>query len=250
MAIWAGAAIDDLPHCAMHFDMPTQAGFFNLGRQPWLMVNVNGERFMNEDLPWALEVAQMLQQPGHIGWAVWDEKWADEYPIMKSQCCKNMGEPTNLWNDAALPEAVEAGTVFKADTLEELAGLIGVPAETFVATAARYTELASNGVDEDYGKHKDRLTTLEKAPYYATQIGCVNLVTLGGMKVNTSLQVLDTEGQVIPGTIRGRQRVGMLLWGRVPNYGARFEPWPGLDVWPAGGVERGCGGVEQTAIRH
>jgi fumarate reductase flavoprotein subunit len=199
MGLWIGAAVDDMPHCTMRFDMPTSGAFFNLARQPWMYVNLNGERFMNEDLPWALEASQMMQQPGGVCYSVWDAKYQDEYPKFKSQCCKNMGAPTFLWNESMMEAGLEEGYLFKADTLEELAEAIGVPADTFAATAARYTELAQGGKDLDFGKHPDRLTTLEQAPYYAMQMGAVTLVTLGGLKINTDLQVLDVDGSVIPG---------------------------------------------------
>ena len=199
MGLWVGSGMDDLPHCIMRFDMPTKGGFFNLARQPWMYVNINGERFMNEDLPWAYECSQIIQQPGQVCWSVWDAKYNDEWPIMKSQCCKNMGAPTFLWSDELIPPALENGSLLKADSLEELAELMEVPVDAFVATANRYTELAQGGKDLDFGKHPDRLTTLEQAPYYAMQVGTVHLVTLGGLTINTSLQVLDTAGQVIPG---------------------------------------------------
>lgn len=199
MGLWVGAAMDDLPHCIMHFDMPTKGGFFNLARQPWLYVNVNGQRFMNEDLPWAMEVNQILKQPQRVCWSVWDEKYDAEWPLFKSQCCKNMGPPTNLWHPDLIQQQLETGALLKADSPEELAQKMGVPAEAFKSTVSRYNELAKNGYDADYGKHPERLTTLEKAPYYAMEIGCIHLVTLGGLKVNTKLQVLDTERDVIQG---------------------------------------------------
>ncbi len=199
MALWIGAAMDDPPHCVMYFDTTSTGAFFNLARQPWLYVNVNGERFMNEDLPWGYECAQILQQPGAVCWSVWDEKYDQEWPIMKSQCCKNMGPPTNLWDPQWLVDGLESGLVLKADTLEELAGKMEVPVETFLATTKRYTELAQGKHDLDFGKHPDRLTTLEKSPFYACKMTSYYLVTLGGLKVNTNLQVLDTERNPIPG---------------------------------------------------
>jgi fumarate reductase flavoprotein subunit len=66
MGLWVGAAMDDIPHCAMIWDFATFCGpsLFNLARQPWLYVNQNGERSMNEDLPYGYECNQIIQQPG------------------------------------------------------------------------------------------------------------------------------------------------------------------------------------------
>ena len=201
MGLWIGAAIDDPPHCAMLFDWAvwSKEGLFNLARQPWLYVDLNGERFMNEDLPWGYECAQVLQQPGGVAWSVWDAKYDEEWPKMKSQCCKNMGPPTCLWNPKQLDEAMEEGNVLTAQTIEGLAQKMEVPVETFKLTVARYNELARNGKDHDFGKHPDRLTTMEKPPFYACKMEARYMVILGGLKVNTKLQVLDAERNVIPG---------------------------------------------------
>jgi len=98
MGLWVGAAIDEPPHCAMLFDWAifSERGLFNLARQPWLYVNLNGQRFMNEDLPWGYECNQILQQPGDVAWAVWDAKYDQEWPKMNSQCCKNMGGTSDV----------------------------------------------------------------------------------------------------------------------------------------------------------
>jgi fumarate reductase flavoprotein subunit len=201
MGLWIGAAIDDPPHCAVLFDFAvwTEEGLFNLGRQPWLYVNLNGERFMNEDLPWGYECSQILQQPGDVAWAVWDTKYNHEWPKMKSQCCKNMGPPTYLWDPRQLDEAIEKENVLEAHTIGELAQKMKVPVETFQSAVARYNVLARNRKDLDFGKHPDRLTTIEKPPYYSCKMEVRYLVVLGGLKVNTRLQVLDTERNVIPG---------------------------------------------------
>jgi fumarate reductase flavoprotein subunit len=201
MGLWVGAAIDEIPHLAMIWDFAifSHTGLFNLGRQPWLYVNTKGERFMNEDLPYSYECNQILQQPDNLAWAVWDAKWEKEWPKMRSQCCKNMGPPTFMWDNRLLEEALENGNVLKADSIEELARKMKVPAATFKATVKRYSELARKGKDEDFGKHPDRLTTLEKPPFYTCLMQSRRMVILSGLKINTRMQVLDTERKVIPG---------------------------------------------------
>jgi len=219
MGMWIGAAIDDPPHCAMLFDFTTwsKETLFDLGRQPWLYVNLNGERFMNEDLPWGYECSQLMQQPDNVAWSVWDDKWKQEAPIMRSQCCKNMGPPTYLWHDRWLDEAVENGNVLTASSIEELAQKMEVPIESFKATVARYNELAQKGKDLDFGKHPDRLTSLEKPLFYATKMTAVYLVILGGLKINASLQVLDTEGNVIPGLYAAGNVSGSFFGSQYPT---------------------------------
>jgi fumarate reductase flavoprotein subunit len=201
MGLWVGADIDDTPHCGMIWDFAifSHTGLFNLSRQPWLYVNADGERFMNEDLPYGYECNQMLLQPGGFSWAIWDAKYDDEWPKMQSQCCRNMGPPTFLWSPRQLEEALAQGNVLTAASIRELAQKIQVPAESLEITTTRYTELARQGKDLDFGKHPDRLTTLDKAPYYACKMEARRMITLSGLKINTRMEVLDTERQSIPG---------------------------------------------------
>jgi fumarate reductase flavoprotein subunit len=201
MGMWIGAAIDDPPHCVMLFDWAvwSEEGLFNLARQPWLYVNVDGERFMNEDLPYNYACCQILQQPGGVWWSVWDAKYDDEWPKMKSQCCKNMASPTNWWTPDWFQSAIRKGHIMTGQTPEELARKMEVPVASFQASTARYSQLARDGYDADFGKHPDRLTTLEKPPYYACKMEVRYMVTLGGLKINSKLQVLDTRKNPIPG---------------------------------------------------
>jgi fumarate reductase flavoprotein subunit len=215
MGMWIGAAMDDLPHCPMLFDWTVwdDPRLFNIARQPWLYVNINGERFMMEDLPWGYECNQILTQPGRNVWSIWDSKYPQEIPVMHSQCCKNMGPPTFLWSPKWLDEAIAKGDVLTARTIEELARKIKVPIETFKATVARYNELARLGKDLDFGKHPDRLTLIEKPLFYACNMEARYLVILGGLKINTSLQVLDTERKVIPGLYAAGNASGSFFGG-------------------------------------
>ncbi len=219
IGLWVGAAIDDTPHCPMLFDWAvwSESGLSNLARQPWLYVNTNGERFMNEDLPWGYECTQIMQQPGKVAWSVWDAKYEREIPKMKSQCCKNMGPPTFLWNPKQLDEALENGNVLMVETIEELAQRMGVPVRTFKATVARYNKLARNGEDLDFGKHPDRLTTIEKPPFYACQMEARYMVILSGLKINTKLQVIDTERNAIPGLYAAGNVSGSFFGNQYPT---------------------------------
>lgn len=219
MAMWIGAAIDDTPHCAMLFDYTIWSGvkLFDLARQPWLYVNVNGERFMNEDLPWGYECSQIMQQPDVVAWSIWDDKWEEEAPKLGSQCCKNMGPPTYLWNPEWLDEAIQEGNVLTAQTIEELGQKMKVPVEKFKATVDRYNEQVRNKKDLDFGKHPNRLTTLEKPLFYASQITAVYLVIVGGLKINPELQVLDNEGKVIPGLYAAGNASGCFFGSHYPT---------------------------------
>jgi fumarate reductase flavoprotein subunit len=170
---------------------------------------------MNEDLPWGYECNQILRQAERFAWSVWDGKYDDEWPKMGSQCCKNMGAPTYLWNPNQLTEAIEKGNVLAAGSIEELGTKMGVPGDTFRKTVERYNILARDGRDVDFGKHPDRLTTLEKPLFYASKMEARYMVILSGLKVNTELQVLDTARNVIPGLYAAGNVSGSFFGGNV-----------------------------------
>jgi len=220
MALWIGAAMDETPHAPMYFDqglegLPPAYKPVPLTRQPWLGVNLRGERFVNEDLPYGYVCNAMLQQPGHMKWAVWDSKWPDEAPRFGMTACKAMRPP--LHDPKEIDDLIKKGIIKSANTIDELAQKMDVPVETFKATVARYNELAKLGKDLDFGKRPECLTTIEKAPFYAAKLAVCLLVTLGGLKVNEKLQVLDKENKVIPGLYAAGNTSGCFFAYDYPN---------------------------------
>jgi len=82
---------------------------------------------MNEDLPWGYECAQIMQQPGGLVWAIWDDKWKSEVVKMQSQCCKNMTRVGRLWRDEYFDKGLADGNVISALTLDELFHKMDLP---------------------------------------------------------------------------------------------------------------------------
>ena len=80
-----------------------------------------------------------------------------------------------------------------------LAGLLGVPADELQKTIDRYNELVTKGADDDFHKPADFLYPVVKAPFYAAKVGVALLAVVGGLSVNTDLQVLDDEKKPIEG---------------------------------------------------
>ncbi|MGR6835996.1 FAD-dependent oxidoreductase [Syntrophomonas erecta] len=200
MGLWIGAAMDEAPHAPMYFDFAVVGAPIladALMRQSWLNVNVRGERYCNEDLPYAFLCNAQRQQPEHYRWAIWDAKWPEEAPKFNLVACKDMR--TEFHNPDNIKKYIEKGYIRAADTIEELAKKIKVPANTLKKTVERYNELARLGQDLDFGKRSECLTTVEKAPFYSAPLGTSLLVTLGGLQINDKLQVLDNEKNVIPG---------------------------------------------------
>lgn len=200
MALWVGAAMEEAPHAPMiHYDPAViPEGDAPMSGVPWLWVNILGERFENEDVPYPYIANGDLRQPGRMHWQIFDAKWHDELPKMGEGVGRSLifgKKPVAV----QLDEAVDRGAVLKADTMEELARKAGIPVNAFKATVYRYNQLARAGKDLDFGKAGERMTTLEKSPFYAAKRVPGVLAIVGGIKVNNRLQALDTDSNVIPG---------------------------------------------------
>ena len=110
----------------------------------------------------------------------------------------------------------EYSTVYAADTLEELAEIVGYTGEAktnFLAEVERYNELCHNGLDEDFGKMSKRMFPVENPPYYACKFGNAGmLVMFGGLECNHDLQVTaDCTNDPIPGLYVAGNTMGRRL---------------------------------------
>ena len=120
----------------------------------------------------------------------------------------NQRPPTSQWTvtgaGAALLDAAVDGTeVVKADTIEKLAALMGVDADTLVKSVETYNTACATGNDTEFGKDASNLTAIDAAPYYAVRIYVCTGGTIAGVKTNLDFQVLREDGSVINGLYAG-----------------------------------------------
>lgn len=196
MVMNIGGVMGEGPHAPM-----AHATAGPLGNAPFLRVNIDGERYENEDVT-AQSIANSLNhQPYKKAWQVFDSKWETEI--------HKMG--IGLGRSNAVSERIYTSIntmAVKADTIEELAEKIDVPVKAFVNTIKRYNELARAGRDLDFGKYPERVTSIDRPPYYAGLTKQEFLVVLGGMNTNIRLQPLDKDRKVIPGLYLAGNMVG------------------------------------------
>jgi fumarate reductase flavoprotein subunit len=196
MAMSIGAVMEPAPHAVM---VHGPAG--PLGNATFLQVNLLGERFQNEDVPVQSYVNAAQRQPDRVTWQVFDSKYPEEIPYQGIGLGKVL-----VVTDKIRQETKTISLV--ANTIEELAEKMKIPFNTFMATVARYNELARLGKDLDFGKRPDRLTTIDKPPFYAGKGGYNLLVVLGGLNVNAKLQPVDTDWNTVPGLYVAGNTVG------------------------------------------
>lgn len=133
-----------------------------------------------------------------------------------------------------LEAAIEEGMAYKADTLAELAGLMGVDPARLEATVARYNELCAGGEDLDFGKDPQYLVPLVTPPFYALKNYCYSFGTQGGLDVDASLRVLAADGET---PIDGLYATGLDCMGVIcnpnrgyPGFGGVAQGW----LWTSG----------------
>ena len=207
MGMWIGAKMEDGPLAPMthHLGGP-------LGMDAFLLTDVNGDRFVNEDVGGQPFQNQLSRLPKKTAWQVFDSEWPNQLQYM------DCGHGNVSWyvdddkvpggsygrnayiSQAMFDEAMASDAGVQADTIEELAEKMGVPVEEFCATIERYNELAKKGVDEDFGKRADRMFAIENPPFYGYKLtDTVLLVCMGGLETTVDFEVLDTNDDVIPG---------------------------------------------------
>lgn len=135
-----------------------------------------------------------------------------------------------------LQRGVEVGRLLKADTVRQLAEALGIPAYTLSETIARHNVALQTGIDPDFGKPVTaQMLPLSEWPFYAVAQWPSVHFTMGGLRINTSAQVLDIRGEAIPGLyaagevcggVHGSNRLGgnaiaeCIVFGRIAGRNA------------------------------
>ena len=161
----------------------------------WLTVDRNGNRFSNEVAYEPFVTNARMNAPGNVAWSVWDSHYVERF--RKQEPAKFARIQGNI--PAAVERAVEHGEYVKADTLEELAEKIGVPAGNLTATVTRYNALCAAGEDVDFGVPERFLCPVEDGPFYASRISAWLLSLPYGLHVDANSQVCDDEDRPIGG---------------------------------------------------
>lgn len=167
----------------------------------FVIVNKQGKRFINEFAGRDVLTKAALAEGGLF------------YLIADDEIKKTAANTSQ----EKIDRQVAAGTLFKADTLEELALKVGMDPATLVDTVAKYNSYVEAGEDPEF--HKDTFSLkVEKAPFYATPRQPAVHHTMGGLKIDTASRVLDDNNQPIKhlyaaGEVTGGIHAGNRLGG-------------------------------------
>ena len=221
LGMWAGAQVQQ-SHAPMIHHMgggADLAGVGVMGNAGFLNLDLNGKRFMNEDLPGQQLENQIELQKNRESWQIFDSNWPQQLPYMPAAhggACyfedyasedegpKNNTTYRNYKSPYQLEAAVADGRAVKADTLEELVAKLypddTAAQQTALDSIQRYNELAKAGYDEDFHKPASRLFAVENGPFYADKFTtALLLVCIGGLESDEDCHTFDADRNVIPG---------------------------------------------------
>lgn len=221
LGMWAGAQVQQ-SHAPMIHHMGGGAdlsGVGVMGNAGFLNLDLNGKRFMNEDLPGQQLENQIELQKNRESWQIFDSNWPQQLPYMpaahggacyyedyasEAEGPKNNTTYRNYKSPYQLEAAVADGRAVKADTLEELVTKIypddTAAQQTALESIQRYNQLAKDGYDEDFHKPASRMWALENGPFYADKFTtALLLVCIGGLESDENCHTFDADRNVIPG---------------------------------------------------
>jgi fumarate reductase flavoprotein subunit len=214
MGLWIGAAWQKTdPAAPMILIGAGGAGLPSsqpYGGHRGLIMNKNGYRFGNEDVNGSYEGIAIMHQPEMKAFAIWDSNYAEASAPWRPFGSKFTDDPVAPADMMAKWDAaVENGSMFKADTIEEVISKLGLPADATKATVDHYNEMCDAGVDTDYYKRAELLVPIKTGPFYGAQSDAPTFLSvLGGLRTNINMQVCDENDQAIEGLFNVGTMVG------------------------------------------
>ncbi len=191
MAQEAGADLVDIEQIQLHPTVEQSTSMLiteSVRGDGAILVNQEGKRFTNELLTRDVVSAAELEQPGSYAYIIFDQHLRDGLK--------------------AIEKYVSTGITVQADTIEGLAELIGVDPATLAETLKNWNQYVADQKDPEFGRESGMDADLSQAPYYAIKIAPGIHHTMGGVRINTSTQVLDASGEPIPGLFAAGEVTG------------------------------------------
>ena len=191
MAQKLGAALVDIEQIQLHPTVEQTTSILiteSVRGDGAILVNQSGVRFTNELLTRDAVSAAELEQEGQYAWIIFDQNLRDHLK--------------------ATEKYVKSGITVQADTIEGLAEILKIDPATLAKTLNDWNGYVKDQRDPDFGRTTGMDADLTTPPYYAIKIAPGIHHTMGGVKINTAAQVINTEGKVIPGLFAAGEVTG------------------------------------------
>ena len=202
MTMAIGAGLVPVGHAHMMHDFDSGPMF----NEPFLMVNEDGERFLNEDCCFEQVNCELRNQP-RPGWysQIFDANYVDQATAWGGKPVAPEALEVYM-PEVEMDRSAESGNnvievlidTHRADTLDELAQKLGIPADALKASVERYNELVDAGFDDDFGKRPQYLAKIDTPPFYGIHKHIRISALCAGMTVNENYQVTKADGTPIP----------------------------------------------------
>ena len=221
MAEAVGADTVDMDQIQLHPTVYQETGLLvseSVRSMGGILVNAEGKRFTNDMSTRDAVSAAELEQPGAYAYIIFDQRVVD--------------------NLKSTQKYISSGITVQADTYEELASNMGLDEEAaaaFVETMDTWNAAVAAGEDAEFGRNNGMEEDLATAPYYAIKIAPGIHHTMGGIKIDTEAEVINTDGEPIPalyaagettGGVHGGNRIGgnavcdFVVFGRIAGTNA------------------------------
>ena len=170
------------------------SGNIEQGVENRIFVNKDGNRFVDEGQRRDVMTKALFEQEDAYMWIILD---SHNYPTRDTK---------NNFNES-IQELLDQGRAFEGNTIEELAGKIGVDPANLKAAVDGFNAAVETGGPDEFGRTLFQYK-IDTPPYYAGGRMPTVHHTMGGIKINTKAQVIDTEGNIIPGLYAAGETTG------------------------------------------
>ncbi|KAI9148338.1 3-ketosteroid 1-dehydrogenase helE [Paramyrothecium foliicola] len=205
------------------------SGLFELAKPHSIVVGESGERFLCESHSYGDIVNEIyrLGKEKENMWLILDHNYRQKYSLGYLQPRQSA--------DAA----VKAGNLFQANTIQDLAGQIGVDPKSLEATVTNWNAACKIGEDPDFGRGSDayqryigdpglglnpQMGPIHKGPFYATRVYAGNAGTRGGLVIDEHSRVIKNDGTAIRGLYAAGNAAASFITGSPPGAGATLGP--------------------------
>lgn len=191
MAQAVGAALVDIEQIQLHPTVEQTTSMLiteSVRGDGAILVNQSGKRFVNELLTRDVVSAAELEQEGCYAYIIFDQHLRDNLKAIERYVTNNL--------------------TVQADTVEELAEKLSIDPAVLSQTLADWNEIVKNQNDTQFGRTTGMENNLTTAPYYAIKVAPGIHHTMGGVKIDTSAQVINADGAVIPGLFAAGEVTG------------------------------------------
>ena len=184
--------IQAFPHEGVHLYLDPINGFMSLpSGGPVVFVNQDGRRFVNENVKkYNLLYQRMAIKATKVTYEIFTQRIFDKLT-------KNVENADEILAKALKEN--EGNSLFKANSISELAQKVNLPVAILSKTMKLYNSYCDNGKDLEFNKDKEMLVSMEDGPYYIARLDPSNLIGVGGIGSNRKFEVISNNFEKIPG---------------------------------------------------